>query len=604
MGGGLVFFHKYAFRRFIYFDHSGKFGRPIFCRTLKFLHISNVSCRDICFLPYALQTSSYDTNSSRGTNFRRAWSNTNGGQLMPDSTNSSSSSTSGSSSTSSSSSNGSGDGDMKKKPSKKKTFWVCDDCGDSFVQWWGACQSCKKVNTLKRFTASSALETQFADSVVSGVAADNLQPQLSSDGIQGLNEEQSRFPAFGYLKTKTEEQRPTSELRSVVVYNTKDDNETWIPLSLSVGSWVTIEPLIRQKRRVKLQCFGDINYHWKGIIRAFKMSKDGQKVEKVRVAHVYDHTAIMKEEISKQPNFPKIECNCLCVSNWEKWELIESVTGVLQVFHSQIGELLYAGQSPTWLKNEGVWFYKYNYFLPQSSLHGHLEENILPSLNTLEWQHNGETVQAIINSFRFKLFSDVQGGMKENGSVRVRFDIFMPFYIFIYFFHNEESIRRIKKTYNTSTPSDSLLSKLFHSGWDKREHKVNGEVVECRLSHDKMSLRYWVERQILYVSFRFCRWKHVQQGGQMVWVPEEQDGDDKMHSRMVSFDILKHGTCFKTLSVEENWTLFEVRQQLEVEEEMDQFVFLHNGKKVLQRRERHILCKLCGPPSTLEVEEC
>jgi len=90
----------------------------------------------------------------------------------------------------------------------------------------------------------------------------------------------------------------------------------------------------------------------------------------------------------------------------------------------------------------------------------------------------------------------------------------------------------------------------------------------------------------------------------MVWVPEEQDGDDKMHSRMVSFDILKHGTCFKTLSVEENWTLFEVRQQLEVEEEMDQFVFLHNGKKVLQRRERHILCKLCGPPSTLEVEEC
>lgn len=593
----------YGFRHFI-LNHTGKFGRSNLCRTLNFLHISKASNRYICFLPYALQTSSYDTKIGPETNFLRAWIHTNGGQLMPDSNNNSTRSTSGSSSTSSSS-KGSGDGDMKKKSAKKKTFWVCEDCGDSFGQWWGHCQSCKNINTLKRFTESLALETEFVDSVVSGIAADNLQPQLPSDVTQGLNEEQCRFPDFGYLKTKIEEQRPTTDLRSVVVYNTKDDNGTWIPLSLSVGSWITIEPSIRRKNIVKRRCFGDIKYHWKGMIRAFKMSKDGQKVEKVRVAHVYDHTAIMKEEISKQPNFPKIECNCLCVSNWEKWEHIESITSVLQVFYSQIGELLYAGQSPTWLKKEGVWFYKYNYILPQSSRHlGHLEDNILPSLNTLEWKPNGDIEQSIVNSYRFKLFSDVQGGMKENGSVLVRVDIFMPFYIFIHFFQNEESIRRTKKTYSTSTPSDCLLSKLFHSGWDKREHEVNGEVVECRLNHEKLSLRYWVERQILYVSFQFCRWKHVQREGQMIWVPKEQNDNDEMHSTLVSFDILKHGTCFKTLSMEENWTLFEVRQQLEVEEEMDQFMFLYNGKKVLKRRERTILCKFCVLPSTLEVKEC
>jgi len=50
----------------------------------------------------------------------------------------------------------------------------------------------------------------------------------------------------------------------MVIYNTKDDDETWIPLSLSVGSWVKIEPLIREKHRVKWQCFGDINYHVEG----------------------------------------------------------------------------------------------------------------------------------------------------------------------------------------------------------------------------------------------------------------------------------------------------------------------------------------------------
>jgi hypothetical protein len=90
----------------------------------------------------------------------------------------------------------------------------------------------------------------------------------------------------------------------------------------------------------------------------------------------------------------------------------------------------------------------------------------------------------------------------------------------------------------------------------------------------------------------------------MIWVPKEQNDNDGMHSTLVSFDILKHGTCFKTLSMEENWTLFEVRQQLEVEEEMDQFMFLYNGKKVLKRRERTILCKFCVLPSTLEVKEC
>jgi hypothetical protein len=148
-------------------------------------YISKASNRYICFLPYALQTSSYDTKIGPETNFLRAWIHTNGRQLMPDSNNNNTRSTSGSSSTSSSS-KGSGDGDMKKKSAKKKTFWVCEDCGDSFGQWWGHCQSCKNINTLKRFTESLALETEFVDSVVSGIVLIICNPSFRQMSLKGL----------------------------------------------------------------------------------------------------------------------------------------------------------------------------------------------------------------------------------------------------------------------------------------------------------------------------------------------------------------------------------------------------------------------------------
>ena len=54
----------------------------------------------------------------------------------------------------------------------------------------------------------------------------------------------------------------------------------------------------------------DINIHWKGFIKGFKMSNGGQKVAKIQVAHVCDDRDMSKEKISSQPNFPKLDCNC------------------------------------------------------------------------------------------------------------------------------------------------------------------------------------------------------------------------------------------------------------------------------------------------------
>jgi len=63
---------------------------------------------------------------------------------------------------------------------------------------------------------------------------------------------------------------------------------------------------------------------------------------------------------------------------------------------------------------------------------------------------------------------------------------------------------------------------------------------------------------MLYISFKFLKWRHVRKMGKWVWVPKEHDVIDGTHYPIVSLDVLKNGEFFRTLSMEENWTLFEV----------------------------------------------
>ena len=68
-----------------------------------------------------------------------------------------------------------------------------------------------------------------------------------------------------------------------------------------------------------------------------------------------------------------------------------------------------------------------------------------------------------------------------------------------------------------------------------------------------------------------------------IWMPIEQDNDDETHYPLISIDVLNDGAYFKTLYMEENWNLFEVRRHLEFEEELsleEDFYFIHNGKRV------------------------
>jgi hypothetical protein len=103
--------------------------------------------------------------------------------------------------------------------------------------------------------------------------------------------------------------RSSGKLETIIVENTKDEMDNWIELWVSIGSWVTLHPS-RNRIWEKKRRLDDLKTHWKGVVRAFKRRQQGEKVEKVLIAHVYEHRDILKESFSNQENFPQIGLNC------------------------------------------------------------------------------------------------------------------------------------------------------------------------------------------------------------------------------------------------------------------------------------------------------
>ncbi|KAH9300269.1 hypothetical protein KI387_011852, partial [Taxus chinensis] len=108
-----------------------------------------------------------------------------------------------------------------KKAKKIKFFWVCENCGEEYGQWWGICQACKKANTLGKFSeaqvnveSGGGVGSRVAEAKVAsfrvGVAgkgwlsssspsssANDSQPASLSDVNKGLIGQQFRLPLLG-----------------------------------------------------------------------------------------------------------------------------------------------------------------------------------------------------------------------------------------------------------------------------------------------------------------------------------------------------------------------------------------------------------------------
>ena len=134
------------------------------------------------------------------------------------------------------------------------------------------------------------------------------------------------------------------------------------------------------------------------------------------------------------------------------------------------------GKDPTWLKKEGIFFHKYEcILLKMIGSSGYVKQIPLPSLSLLEWPSVDDSS---VSSFHYKLFLEMQLGMKKKGGIHACSGIFMPFSIFVHIFGKDGSIRKTGKMYSTSRPSDELLTILFFTGWDRRLHDQSGEEIK------------------------------------------------------------------------------------------------------------------------------
>ncbi|ERN15214.1 hypothetical protein AMTR_s00056p00184430 [Amborella trichopoda] len=94
---------------------------------------------------------------------------------------------------------------LKKKVGKNASQYICEECGDTYGQWWGTCQSCKKVGTIKHLSeldhnsaktfgleaSGNALRSWFSSGTV------NLVPQKLVDVKKGLSRRRWRIPLPG-----------------------------------------------------------------------------------------------------------------------------------------------------------------------------------------------------------------------------------------------------------------------------------------------------------------------------------------------------------------------------------------------------------------------
>ena len=71
-------------------------------------------------------------------------------------------------------------------------------------------------------------------------------------------------------------QKPSAYVELVTTYNTMDDMNQWIPLTIVRGSWVLMQAW-RKKRRSSNEFLNS----WKGRVKDFKLADNQKNVKKL-----------------------------------------------------------------------------------------------------------------------------------------------------------------------------------------------------------------------------------------------------------------------------------------------------------------------------------
>ena len=101
-------------------------------------------------------------------------------------------------------------------------------------------------------------------------------------------------------------QKPSAYVKSITIYNTMDERNQWIPLTIVGGSWV-----LMQARRRKRRSTNKFLNSWKGRVKNFKLGENRKTVKEVLIQHVYMHRELKLEERPQNLALHRPNCELL-----------------------------------------------------------------------------------------------------------------------------------------------------------------------------------------------------------------------------------------------------------------------------------------------------
>ena len=102
--------------------------------------------------------------------------------------------------------------------------------------------------------------------------------------------------------------KPSAQIESIIINNTLDEMDQWIPQTIVKGSWVLLQSR-RRKRRSKNEFLNS----WKGRVKDFKLAENKKSVKEVLIQHVYMHREIQVHEWPE--HLPLHRSNCKFTRN-------------------------------------------------------------------------------------------------------------------------------------------------------------------------------------------------------------------------------------------------------------------------------------------------
>lgn len=264
------------------------------------------------------------------------------------------------------------------------------------------------------------------------------------------------------------------------------------------------------------------------------------------------------------------------------WEPVECIIGIICVIHAHIGVLQYEGRTHRSLADQGIFFYDSFYKTNQNNIGG----EVIPLLLTTDWNCIDWPVPDtyVLEATRSKLFKDVQRSLRVTIPTKlVKISLFCPLTVYIDMF----GACNVKVAKTMLICKDAATTQMLDNGWDNKEDAN----IQCQVALDSVLAKYMIATQTLIFSFWYRRSRSING----IMIPMDQEAASSQSAKVINIEVQDSNFSLLTVvAIRETCTLADLRRDI-VDESMleseGQFIFKHNGRQILPRREMSIICK-------------